>query len=238
VFDQEIESTMADSLTTDPVATVLRRLFHEAEIADRPLLQSFRRETAQDALTKFLEEETKDYRALYRKYTNNFLNVSSEFGRFLYMCSRARRAKRIVEFGTSFGISTIHLACALRDSGGGRLIGTELEAAKAQRAHQNLTDAGLADLVEIRVGDALETLKNDIDGEVDLLLLDGAFSLYLPVLKLLEPHLRDGALVTGDNAMEQSPGYLSYVRNPQNGYLSIALPFQAGRGNELTVVTR
>ena len=80
-------------------------------------------------------------------------------------------------------------------------------------------------------------LKGGIDGDVDLVLLEGAFSLYLPVLKLLEPHLRDGAFVIGDNALEQS-GYLDYVRNPQNGYLSLPLPFSAGRGNELTVVTR
>ncbi len=228
-----------DSLTTDPVASVLEQLFREAAIADRPLLEDFRKsETTQDPWTTVLEAEAKDYRALYRKYAKNFLNVSAEFGRFLYMCARARRAKRIVEFGTSFGISTIHLACALRDSGGGQLIGTELEPEKAQRARQNLTDAGLADLVEIRVGDALETLKHGIDGEVDLLLLDGAVSLYLPVLKLLEPRLRDGALVIGENAVEQSPGYLGYVRNPQNSYLSLALPFAAGRGNELTIVTR
>jgi len=154
------------------------------------------------------------------------------------MCARARRCKRIVEFGTSFGISAIHLGCALRDSGGGRLIGTELEPHKAQRAHQNLAGAGLADLVEIRVGDALETLQTGIGGEVDLLLLDGAISLYLPVLKLMEPHLADGAFVIGENAVPQSPGYLSYVRNPENGYLSLGVPFQAGRGNELTVVTR
>jgi hypothetical protein len=68
--------------------------------------------------------------------------------------------------------------------------------------------------------------------------LDGAVSLYLPVLKLMEPHLADGALVIGENAVEQSPGYLNYVRNPQNGYLSLALPFAADRGNELTVITR
>jgi predicted O-methyltransferase YrrM len=154
------------------------------------------------------------------------------------MCARARKAKRIVEFGTSFGISTIHLACALRDNGGGQLIGTELEPTKAQRARENLEAAGLVDFVDIRVGDALDTLKEGIGGEVDLVLLDGAFSLYLPVLKLLEPHLRGGAFVIGDNALEQSPGYLDYVRNPQNGYLSLALPFDAGRGNELTVVTR
>jgi predicted O-methyltransferase YrrM len=228
-----------DSLTTDPVAAVLTRLFQEAEIADRQLLERYRkREVTQDEMAKLLAAEAKDYRTVYRKYVDNFLNVSANFGRFLYMCARARKAKRIVEFGTSFGISTIHLACALRDGGGGQLIGTELEPTKAQRARDNLAAAGLADLVDIRVGDALDTLKEGIDGDVDVVLLDGAFSLYLPVLKLLEPHLRDGALVIGDNAVEQSPGYLDYVRNPQNGYLSLALPFEAGRGNELTVVTR
>ena len=226
-----------DSLTTDPVAAVLKRLFQESETADRPLVESYRNKDVHAELIKLLEAEAKDYRAVYRTFADNFLNVSAVFGRFLYMCVRARKAKRIVEFGTSFGISTIHLACALRDGGNGHMIGTELEPTKAKRARDNLGAAGLADLVEIRVGDALETLKDGIDGDVDLVLLDGAFSLYLPVLKLLEPHLRDGAFVIGDNALEQS-GYLDYVRNPQNGYLSLALPFAAGRGNELTVVTR
>ena len=225
-----------DSLTTDPVAAVLRRLYEEAERADRPLMERSRDRVM--AFDELLQAEAKDYRALYRTYANNFLNVSADFGRFLYMCARARKAKRIVEFGTSFGISTIHLACALRDGGGGHLIGSELEPTKARRAQENLNDAGLADLVEIRLGDALETLKYGIDGDVDLLFLDGAFSLYLPVLKLLERYLRDGAFVIGDNALQQSGGYLDYVRNPQNGYLSLPLPFSAGRGNELTVVTR
>ena len=228
-----------DSLTSDPAAAVLKRLFREAELADRSLMENFRKAaTAEEVWSEVIKEETKDYRSLYRKYKNNFLSVAPEFGRFLYMCARACRAKQVVEFGTSFGVSTIHLACALRDNGGGRLIGTELESEKAQRARQNLADAGLSDLVEIRVGDALETLKTGIEGEVDMLLLDGAVSLYLPVLKLAERYLRTGAFVIGENAVEQSLGYLDYVRNSQNGYLSLALPFQAGRGNELTVVTR
>ena len=174
---------------------------------------------------------------MYRTYADNFLNVSADFGRFLYMCARARKAKRIVEFGTSFGISTIHLACALRDGGGGHLIGTELEPTKAKRAQENLAAAGLADLVEIRVGDALETLKDGIDGDLDLVLLDGAFSLYLPVLKLLEPHLRDGAFVIGDNALEQSR-IPRLCAQPAERLFVAPLPFDAGRGNELTVVTR
>ena len=228
-----------DSLTKDPVASVLERLFQQSKIADRPLLDDFRRGAGnKDPWAALLEEEAKDYRALYRKFANNFLSIDREFGRFLYMCGRACQAKRVVEFGTSFGISTIHLACALRDNGGGRLIGTELEPQKAEGARKNLADAGLDEFVEIRVGDALETLQSEIGGRIDLLLLDGAVSLYLPVLMLVEPHLRTGAFVIGENAIDQSPGYLNYVRNPQNGCLSMALPFQPGRGNELTVVTR
>jgi predicted O-methyltransferase YrrM len=178
--------------------------------------------------------ERADYRAIYRGRANNFLAVSPAYGRFLYMIARACKATRIVEFGTSMGISTIYLAAALRDNGGGRLIGTELEPTKVVSARANLDRAGLADLVDIREGDALETLR-DVGGDVELLLIDGAFTLYLSVLKLVEPRLKLGAVVLGENAFD--PGYLDYVRNPANGYISQPLPVDEGRGNEFTVRT-
>jgi predicted O-methyltransferase YrrM len=228
-----------ESLTSPPVSDLLKRLFQAAEAADQPLHEAFggdAEEISTEHVRAFLDEEAKDYRATYRTLAGNYLNVSPEFGKFLYMCARTRRAKRIIEFGSSFGISTIHLACALRDGGGGHLVGTELEATKAAAARGNLAAAGLDGLVDIRVGDALETLSEGIEGDVDLVHLDGAFNLYLPVLRLLEPHLKAGALVIGENAVE--PEYLGYVRNPRNGFLSLAIPFESGRGNELTVVTR
>lgn len=132
------------------------------------------------------------------------------------------------------GISTIYLAAALRDNGGGQLISSEIEPAKAARARANLEATGLADLVEIREGDALDTLKH-VGGEVDLVLLDGAFSLYLPVLKLIEPYLTHGATILGENAFD--PSYLDYVRDPANLYFSQPLPVDEGRGNEFTVRT-
>ncbi|MES2195956.1 MAG: class I SAM-dependent methyltransferase [Pseudomonadota bacterium] len=228
-----------NSLSTGRAAEVLRRLYLEADAADRPMMESLMAAgaTQQSMIADLIEAEARDLRGLYRAYADNFLNVSREFGQFLYMCARTRKATRIVEFGSSMGISSIHLAAALRDGGGGRLIGTELEPSKAARARANLDAAGLADLAEIRVGDALETLR-EIDGDIDLVLLDGAFSLYLPVLKLLEPHLNAGALILGENAFEQADGYLAYVRDPSNGYLSQPIPFEEGRGNEFTVVTR
>lgn len=228
-----------DTLTSPPIADVLDRLFTESQVADGPL-QAQWAQALQDSsaeIAELLAREKADYKGVYHEFADHFLNVSAEFGRFLYVCARARQAKLIVEFGTSFGISTIHLAAALHDGGAGRLISTELEPTKAARAQQNLVDAGLADIVDIRVGDALETLRDGIDGGIDLVLLDGAWSLYLPVLKILEPHLQPGALVIAENALDESGDYLTYVRNVENGYRSLPLPFDPGRGNEISVYT-
>jgi predicted O-methyltransferase YrrM len=230
-----------DSLSTGRVAHTLQQLFVQAEQADRSLMAQFTEseqpeQRMADAIAEHFAEERRDLRGLYHNYVNNFLNVTPEYGKFLYQCARASKAQRIVEFGTSMGLSTIYLAAALRDMGGGQLIGTELEPAKAARAVAHLEAAGLADLVEIRVGDARETLV-DVPGEIDLVLLDGAFSLYLPVLKLLEPRLRNGALILAENAFDCGNAYLDYVRDPANGYLSQSIPISEGRGNEFTLVT-
>ncbi|BBY24946.1 O-methyltransferase [Mycobacterium stomatepiae] len=226
-----------ETISTSPVADVLDRLFREAEIADRPYIEELldNAERGIDPLVSLLEAESRDYKGLYRQAVDNFLSVTPEFGRLLYICARSRNASRVVEFGTSFGISTIHLACALRDNGGGTIIGTELEPSKAARALEHLVAAEVADFVEIRVGDALDTLRDGVGGPIDVVHLDGAFSLYLPVLRLLEPHLRPNALILAENG---TPHYLDYVRDPSNGYVSLTLPFEPARGNELSVFTR
>lgn len=229
-----------DSISTGPIAEVLERLHQEAEAADAPLLQTFTSEAAPaaDLLARLVAEENRDLRGVYRGFAGNFLNVSPQFGRFLYMCARACKARCIVEFGSSMGVSAIYLAAALRDMGGGRLIGTDLEPGKVERARKHVAAAGLSDIVEFRVGDARATLESGVGGPIDMVLLDGAFTLYLPILELLDPHLRPGALIVGENAFEEASGYLGYVRSPQNGYLSQPIPFDPGRGNEFTIRTR
>jgi predicted O-methyltransferase YrrM len=162
---------------------------------------------------------TTGYRAFYERAKDLPLAVSRETGTLLYMLARSSGARTIVEFGTSFGISTLHLAAALRDNGGGRLITSEFEPSKVARAHANIAAGGLADLVEIREGDALETLARDLPDPVDLVLLDGAKGLYPAILALLESRLRPGALIVADNA-DWSPEYLAKVRSPAHGYLS------------------
>jgi predicted O-methyltransferase YrrM len=226
-----------DTLNSTRVVDLLAALHRDAEAADHEHVEAMMAKIAApgasiEALAaELLVDESADYRAAYRDRADNFLAISPDYGRFLYAMARGCKATRIVEFGSSMGISTIYLAAALRDNGGGHLVGSELEDSKVARARANLEAAGLADFVDIRAGDALETLK-DVGGHVDLLLVDGAFSLYLPVLKLIEPQLRPGAIILGENAFE--PGYQAYVRNPANGYISLALP-EEGRGNEFSV---
>ena len=78
----------------------------------------------------------------------------------------------MAEFATSIGMSTIYFAAAVRDNGGGKVIGSELVPAKVAAACHNLADAGLADYAEIREGDARQTLQ-DLGGKVDFILIDG-----------------------------------------------------------------
>jgi predicted O-methyltransferase YrrM len=164
-----------------------------------------------------------------------FIPVSPDAGRFLYALVRAAQPGTIVEFGTSFGISTIYMAAALRDRGGGAVITTELLPSKAERARRYIHEAGLADFVNLRVGDALQTWRG-LERDVTLLFLDGAKDLYVPVLKLLEPALNAGALVIGDDIdlfPDALASYLRYVRDPANGYVSVKVPI--GDAMELSV---
>src|SRR5579875_844327 len=150
-----------------------------------------------------------------------YMPISAEAGRLLYALARAIRPQTVVEFGTSFGISTIHLAAAVTDNGSGRVVTTELSGRKAAAARQNLEQAGLAGVVTILQGDALETLAS-VTGPVRLVLLDGWKELYLPVLRLLQPRLSPGALIVADNTeMADTKPYLEYVRNVENGYVSV-----------------
>ena len=205
------------TLTTAPLAPLLDRLFEEAEAASPMSSPDLAAVSAEDH-ARLMRSKT-DYLDFYGRLKDFPLAVSRETGLLLYMLARSCDARTIVEFGTSFGISTLYLAAALRDNGGGVLITSEFEPSKVERARGNLTAGGLIDLVEIRQGDALKTLSVDLPETIDLLLLDGAKALYPEILDLVESRLRPGALIVADNA-DYSPDYLARVRSPAEGYLS------------------
>jgi predicted O-methyltransferase YrrM len=206
------------TLTTEPLSTLLERLFADAEASDATLRQQMGSLTPEERAARM--RSVTDYQTFYTRAKDMYLAVSRETAVLLYMLARNSRAQSIVEFGTSFGISTLHLAAALKDNGRGRLIGSEFEPSKVARARENIAAAGLSDFVEVREGDALETLARDLPETIDLVLLDGAKSLYPQVLALLEPRLRAGALIVADNA-DMSPEFLATVRAPGGAYLSV-----------------
>lgn len=205
------------TLTTAPVKPLLDRLFEQAAAAS-PETSPLAASLSAEERGRLMRSKT-DYLDFYGHLKDFPLAVSRETGALLYMLARSCGARSIVEFGTSFGISTLHLAAALRDNGGGRLITSEFEPSKVARARDHLTAGGLIDLVEIREGDALQTLSTDLPDTIDLVLLDGAKALYPEILNMVESRLRPGALIVADNA-DYSPDYLAWVRSPAKGYIS------------------
>jgi predicted O-methyltransferase YrrM len=162
-------------------------------------------------------------------YAGYGFSIHPEQGDLLYLLCRALGATRVVDFATSVGFSTLYLAAAMRDNGGGKVIGAEIVPQKIAAAQRNLEAAGLAGFVEIRAGDARETLR-DVGGDIDLALIDGwpgtsGPSLALEVMQVLAPQMRLGAIAVNDNAEED---YLDFIRNPQGWFRSMTLPLKGG----------
>ncbi|MFK3821577.1 O-methyltransferase [Pseudomonas yamanorum] len=206
-----------NTLTSAPMAALIERLYTQADAVTSPVLNN----VTPEERDRLMRSKT-DYLELYGMLKDLWLPVSRDTGTLLYMLARSTKARAIVEFGTSFGLSTLHLAAALRDNGGGALISSEFEPSKIALARQHLEQGGVSDLVEIRQGDALVTLATGLPDSVDLLLLDGAKALYSDVLNLVESRLKPGALIIADNT-NYCPDYLARVRSPANGYLSVPI---------------
>ena len=170
-------------------------------------------------------------------HRTHYLSIGPRMGRFLYNTARAMAARNIVEFGTSFGISTLYLAAAAADTGG-RVIGSEFHPNKAEKARANLDDAGLKDHVEVRVGDARQTLA-DVRGPIDLLFLDGAKDLYIEILTMLEDRLRPGTAIICDNAdhLPQDEGFLQHVGDANPRYSTTLLGFHKGLASYTLVLS-
>jgi predicted O-methyltransferase YrrM len=213
---------MPNSLTAPPAAAVLSRLF--AATAEQESGE-VRLPPPPAGLVSWDEASAADRAEAFQDV---YIPISADAGRLLYALVRAIRPQTVVEFGTSFGISTIYLAAAVTDNGTGRVITTELSSKKAAAARANLREAGVSEPVTVLEGDALRTLA-DVNGPVGLVLLDGWKNLCLPVLRLLEPVLAPGALVAADDITHAGmAAYLDFIRDPANGYVSVAFPVEDG----------
>jgi predicted O-methyltransferase YrrM len=163
--------------------------------------------------------------------SDKMVALDRDKGEFCYQLCRSIGARRIIEAGTSFGVSTMYLAAAVRDNQfkKGVVIGTEHEPTKIKIALQNFEEAGLREFIDLREGDLRETLKK-VGGSVDFMLVD-IWNVALPALELVSSHLRPGAIVVCDNTTVSAEAYQSYfkfVNDPKNQFRTMTVPFQGG----------
>jgi predicted O-methyltransferase YrrM len=214
-----------NTLEDPKVAAALERMYRESS-AQWDALREMQREM--EHLASASAQERADALSAF------YLPVTPVAGRLLYALVRAARPATVVEFGMSLGISAIHLAAAVRDNGRGRVVTTELSAAKVAAAKATFAETGLDEFITVLEGDALTTLPTT-SGPVDFVLLDGWKELYLPVIKLLEPRLSPGMLIVADNTeMADTQPYLDHVRDPDNGYVSVNFAARESDSMEIT----
>lgn len=173
---------------------------------------------------------------MHRFFSSKMVALDRDKAEFCYLLCRSLKAERIVEAGTSFGVSTLYLAAAVRDNQvkNGVVIGTEFEPEKAKIARRNFKEAGLEDFIDLREGDLRTTLQ-EVSGPIDFVLID-IWDVALPALKLVSPRLRTGAIVACDNTAVRSGyyhDYFEFIQDPVNRFATMTVPFDGGF--ELTV---
>ena len=130
---------------------------------------------------------------------DEYTNISRENGVFLRFLTRSIDARRVVEVGTSNGYSTLFFGMAL-EAVGGRVVTLEKDPARAALARSHLSEAGLAGVAEVLVGDALRLL-GELEGEWDLAFVDAEKSEYRRYAEALLPKLRPGGLLIADDTL-------------------------------------
>lgn len=212
-------------MLNDPALEALLEGLHARSRAEEPALADYFRGRLMDGTLKSLDFDAPAERFMGDK----LVALDPDKARLCHMLCRSLRARRVVEAGTSFGVSTLYLAAAVREEGG-VVIATEHEPEKAKAARANFEAAGLAGHIDLRVGDLRETLKV-IEGPVDFALIDIWTPMARPALERVHPHLRKGALVVADNTesfAEAYADYFAFLADPKNGMATLTLPYAGG----------
>ena len=218
-------------LLRDPHLEALLDRLHAQSAGQTEALASYFAARAREGTLDWNRFEERDDRFM----SDKLVALDRDKAELCYQLCRALRARRVVEAGTSFGVSTLYLAAAVRDNlredgGEGVVIGTEHEPQKASAARAHFAEAGLSELVDLREGDLRETLRQ-IGGPVDFMLIDIWTPMARPALERVAPHLRPGAIVVADNTIhfrEAYRDYFDFVHDPANGLRTLTLPFAGG----------
>ena len=186
------------------------------------------------AVLRRLEEEDAREREAGLPPEQRSRAVEPTTGAFLYAICAPQTDCEVLEIGGSRGYSTIWLAAAVGILGG-HVLSLEIDPERAVRARANLEEAGVAQWVEIRDGDARETVPalNDV---FDVVFLDAEKELYEELFQAARPKLQAGALVVADNVLSHAETLAAYsaARQADPACVSVTVPLD--RGLELTSV--
>jgi predicted O-methyltransferase YrrM len=221
------------TLLNDPHLERLLDRLHDASDAQTEAIREHRNER-----DKALDRSPEDQAALTKTFlADKLYALDRDKAEFCYHICRAIDARRVVEIGTSYGVSTLYLAAAVRDNiraggGSGVVIGTEYEPEKARAARAHFSEAGLSSFIDLREGDLRETL-HQIEGPVDFMLVDIWIPMARPALELVAPHLRSRAVVTCDNTGREDEraayaDYFAFINDPAQRFRTMTLPFSGG----------
>jgi len=214
------------SVLNDPKLEALLDALHKQSDGQTGAMRAYFERRAKDGTLSWdhFDAETDHF------FADKLVAFEKDKAEFCYALCRALRARRVVEAGTSYGVSTLYLAAAVRDNGGGTVIATEYEPAKAKAARANFAAAGLADHIDLREGDLRETLKT-LEGPIDFLLCDIWTEMAAPSAALVAPHMRPGAIAVADNTDTYRRQYTDYFAVlAANGFTTLTLPFDGGLG--------
>ena len=166
--------------------------------------------------------------------------LGPEKAEFLVTLVEKTKPSLIVECGTAIGYSGLWMLEKLKAAGNGRLITVEIEPDRAREAQGHFDRAGFGDLVDSRIGNAIDVLQTITD-PVDFLLLDNNFSNYFPCFQAIEPRLVEGTTVVADNVgigADSMADYLEHVRSRydcQTCWFDTELPWVKRDAMEVTI---
>lgn len=182
-----------------------------------------------------LEARDRQERALGLPGSQRIQALHPDSARLLYITALAAKATAIMEVGTNRGYSTLWLALAAKKNGG-KVTTCELDPAKAKEARAYFEQAGLAQAIEVCVGDAGEILRQQT-GPIDLLFIDAVKEDYKTYLETAYSRITPGGLIVADNVLSHSEQLLDYTTYVQNHPRLESATINIGRGLEITVKT-
>ncbi len=169
------------------------------------------------------------------RFQRTGLNTTPGDAMMLRILVESRSARRGIEVGAASGFGAINMGIGFERTGG-HLYSLEIDPRRAEESRQNIRKVSLEDTVTIKEGDALKILPA-LEGEFDFIFIDAVKKDYLNYLKAIEPKLKRGAVVVGDNVIKSEQAmkdFLDYIQTSPN-YDTVIIRASEEKGDGMSV---